>query len=87
MSSNDGAWTQIAREQVPVLGDAVGTTLLRTDYHRVAEGYGAVGLLLDDAAKIDETFAEARRIARSGKPVLINAHIHPSDFRKGSISI
>jgi acetolactate synthase-1/2/3 large subunit len=84
---NDGAWTQIAREQVPVLGDAVGTTLLRTEYHRVAEGYGAVGLLLDDPARIDEVFAKARQIARSGKPVLINAHIRPSDFRKGSISI
>lgn len=84
---NDGAWTQIAREQVPTLGDAVGTTLLRTDYHRVAEGYGAVGLLLDDPRRIGRTLAEARRIARSGKPVLINAHVHPSDFRKGSISI
>ncbi len=83
----DASWAQIARDQVELLGDDVGTALVRTAYHQVAAGYGGVGLLLDDPAKIDETLDEAKAIAKSGKPVLINVHIARSDFRKGSISI
>lgn len=83
----DASWAQIAREQVDMLGDDVGTVLLRTDYHKVAEGYGGVGLLLDDHTKIDETLAEARRLSAEGKPVLINVQIAGTDFRKGSVSI
>lgn len=84
---NDGAWAQIAREQVELLGDAVGTVLERRAYHRVAEGYGGVGLLLDDPARIDETLAQAKALAREGKPVCLNVHLARSDFRKGSISM
>ncbi len=84
---NDGSWGQIARDQVAILGDDVGTVLRRCDYHRVAEGYGGAGLLLDDPAKIDETLDRARELARAGKPVCINVHIARSDFRKGSISM
>lgn len=83
----DASWAQIARDQVEILGDDVGTTLIKTEYHRVAEGYGGVGLLLDDPAKIDETLDRAKAIAREGKPVLVNVHIAKTDFRKGSISI
>jgi acetolactate synthase-1/2/3 large subunit len=83
----DAAWAQIAREQVEMLGDDIGTVLRRTDYHKVAEGYGGVGLLLDDPAKIDETLAAAKGHARAGKPVAINVQIAATDFRKGSISI
>jgi acetolactate synthase-1/2/3 large subunit len=83
----DGSWSQIAREQVPMLGTDVGTVLRRTAYHEVAQGYGAVGLLLDDPARIDATLDEAKALAASGKPVVINAHIARTDFRKGSISV
>jgi acetolactate synthase-like protein len=84
---NDGAWAQIAREQVEMLGDDVGTVLARCDYHKVAEGYGGVGLKLTDPKKIDAVLDEAKAIAASGKPVCINVHIGRSDFRKGSISM
>jgi acetolactate synthase-like protein len=84
---NDASWAQIAREQVDVLGTRLATTLLRTDYHKVAEGYGGVGMVLDDPARIDATLAEAKRIAASGRPVCINVHLRKTDFRKGSISI
>jgi acetolactate synthase-1/2/3 large subunit len=84
---NDGAWAQIAREQVEMLGDDIGTVLARCDYHKVAEGYGGAGLLLDDPAKIDETLEQAKAIARAGKPVCINVHLARSEFRKGSISM
>ncbi|MCB9574726.1 MAG: thiamine pyrophosphate-binding protein, partial [Kofleriaceae bacterium] len=84
---NDGSWAQIAREQVEILGTPLGTELRRSDYHVVAQGYGAVGLLLTDPAKVDETIAEAQAIARSGRPVCLNVHLRATDFRKGSISI
>ncbi len=84
---NDAGWTQIARDQVVFLKDDVGTVLARTAYHEVAKGYGAEGLLLDDPEKIDEVFAEAKRLAKSGRPVLINVHIGSTDFRKGSLSM
>ncbi|MGE0785450.1 MAG: thiamine pyrophosphate-binding protein [Sandaracinaceae bacterium] len=83
----DALWAQIARDQTELLGDDVGTTLVRTAYHDVAEGYGGKGLLLTDPAKIDATLDEAKAIAKSGKPVCVNVHLAPSDFRKGSISI
>jgi acetolactate synthase-1/2/3 large subunit len=84
---NDASWMQIAREQVEVLGTTLGCDLRRTDYHRVAEGYGGVGLVLTDPARVDATLAEAKAIARGGRPVCINVHLRRSEFRKGSISM
>jgi len=84
---NDASWMQIAREQVEVLGTSLGTDLRRTDYHRVAEGYGGVGLKLDDPARVDSVLAEAKTIAKGGRPVCINVHLRRTDFRKGSISM
>jgi acetolactate synthase-1/2/3 large subunit len=84
---NDGAWSQIARDQIELLHDDVGTRLRRTDYHLVAEGYGGKGSLLTSADDIATTLREAKRLAAAGHPVLINAHIGQTDFRKGSLSI
>jgi acetolactate synthase-like protein len=84
---NDAGWTQIGREQVEVLGDDVGTILLPTDYHRVAEGFGARGFLLDKAENIGPVLQQAKAAAREGHAVLINARIGRTDFRKGSISM
>jgi thiamine pyrophosphate-dependent acetolactate synthase large subunit-like protein len=84
---NDASWMQIAREQVEVLGTTLGCDLRRTDYHRVAEGYGGVGLTLTEGSRVDGVLAEAKSIARTGKPVCINVHLRKSDFRKGSISM
>jgi acetolactate synthase-like protein len=83
----DALWAQIARDQTELLGDPVGTVLRDTSYEKVAEGYGGVGLLLDDESKIAEVLDEAKRIAKTGKPVCINVLLAPSDFRKGSISV
>lgn len=84
---NDGKWAQIARDQVAVLGDDVATNLGRAAYHHVVEGFGAKGMLLDDPARIADTLGEARRVANTGVPVLVNAMIGDTDFRKGSISL
>ena len=84
---NDAGWTQIAREQVDMLGDAVGTVLAHTDYHRVAEGFGAAGFRLDDPELAGEVLSQAQSAAAGGKPVLVNAILGKTDFRKGSISM
>lgn len=84
---NDASWQQIARDQVTILGDDVGTRLAPTAYHTVAEGYGGVGLELSNPAEVDATLERAKQFAAAGRPVLVNVHIAPTDFRKGSISI
>ncbi|MFQ5630078.1 MAG: thiamine pyrophosphate-binding protein [bacterium] len=84
---NDACWMQIAREQVEILKDDVGTVLNHSDYHAVAEGFGGKGFLLQDASCIGTTLQDARTVASAGQPVLINAHLSKTDFRKGSISI
>lgn len=84
---NDACWSQIERDQVEILKDDVATRLAHCDYHLAAKGLGAEGLLLDKESDIEKVFAEAKRIARSGTPVLINAIIGKTNFRKGSISM
>jgi acetolactate synthase-1/2/3 large subunit len=84
---NDAGWTQIARDQVEILKDDVGTVLAATDYERAAEGLGARGLRLDEPARAEAILAEARRVAAAGRPVYVNVLLGSTDFRKGSISI
>lgn len=84
---NDASWAQIAREQVEILHDDVGTVLSRTDYHRVVEGFGARGFLLQSPGEIRDVLQRAQEAAAAGHPALINAHLEKTDFRKGSISI
>jgi acetolactate synthase-1/2/3 large subunit len=84
---NDASWSQIARDQVAVLGDDIGTRLAPTDYERAAEALGGRGLRVDRAEQVRPALEQARQWAREGKPVLINALLAPSDFRKGSISL
>ncbi len=84
---NDAGWTQIAREQVEVLGDDTGCPLTYMDYHKVAEGCGAVGILVKEPGEVKDALAQALEHSRKGSPVLINAIIGKTDFRKGSISM
>jgi acetolactate synthase-1/2/3 large subunit len=84
---NDAGWTQIAREQVEMLKDDVATVLAYSDYDRVAAGFGAAGLRVEDPELVGDTLAEARRTAAAGRPVLVNAILGKTDFRKGSMSM
>jgi len=84
---NDASWSQIAREQVKMLGDDVATVLARTDYHRVAEGFGAHGILVRYPSEVPAALAQARAVAQTGRPVLINVWLAKSDFREGSLSM
>jgi len=84
---NDASWTQIAREQVKMLHDDVGTTLARTAYHEVAAGFGAEGIVVKTNAEVPDALERARAAARAGKPALVNAWLDRTDFREGSISM
>jgi thiamine pyrophosphate-dependent acetolactate synthase large subunit-like protein len=84
---NDAGWTQIARDQVVLLEDDVGTVLARSDYHRVVEGFGAKGILVEQPGQLPAALREAKAAARAGTPVLVNLHLGKSEFRKGSISM
>ena len=84
---NDASWAQIAREQVKMLGDDVGTALARSNYHEVAAALGGTGILLTQAEDVAATLQQARGAARAGASVLINAWLDRSDFREGSLSM
>ncbi len=84
---NDGAWAQIARDQVEILGDDVATQLHRNDYHIIAQGWGGAGALIEHPNRMHAVIAQAKESARQNIPFCINAWISPSDFRKGSISV
>jgi thiamine pyrophosphate-dependent acetolactate synthase large subunit-like protein len=84
---NDAGWTQIAREQVKLLHDEVGTVLARTAYEEVVSGFGAKGILVQHPAEIANALASARSWAQKGKPVLVNVWLDRTEFREGSISM
>ena len=84
---NDAGWTQILRDQEPILGSDVACTLTHMDYDVVAEGCGAKGFKVDALPDVDGVLDEAVTTARAGTPVLVNALLGRSDFRKGSISM
>lgn len=84
---NDASWQQIAREQVELLGDDVATRLASSDYEGVATALGGRGLRLERPGEMVSILEEARRLAAAGHPVVVNARLAPSDFRKGAISM
>uniref|UniRef100_A0A8C4TB48 2-hydroxyacyl-CoA lyase 2 n=1 Tax=Erpetoichthys calabaricus TaxID=27687 RepID=A0A8C4TB48_ERPCA len=86
---NDACWSQISREQVPLLGSNVACGLAFTDYHIVADGYGGKGYLVSSSEehKLEEIIKSAQRDNREGRAALINVLIGKSNFREGSISV
>ncbi|HET7526637.1 MAG TPA: thiamine pyrophosphate-binding protein [Burkholderiaceae bacterium] len=84
---NDACWTQIAREQVKMLHDDVATVLARSNYHEVAAGFGAAGLLVRHADEVRPALQRARELARQGRAVLVNVWLDKTEFREGSLSM
>ncbi|XP_060772213.1 2-hydroxyacyl-CoA lyase 2 [Neoarius graeffei] len=86
---NDACWSQISREQVPLLGSNVACGLAFTDYHVVADGYGGKGYLIgrEDESRLESIVKEAQKECKEGKAVLLNVLIGKTNFRDGSISV
>ncbi|XP_076139015.1 2-hydroxyacyl-CoA lyase 2 [Alosa pseudoharengus] len=86
---NDACWSQISREQVPILGSNVACGLAFTDYHTVADGFGGIGHLIgrENEAQLDDIIKEAQRQSREGRATLLNVLIGKTNFREGSISV
>jgi acetolactate synthase-1/2/3 large subunit len=84
---NDASWAQIAREQVKILDDDVGTVLARSHYHEVVAALGGHGVLLQHANQTAVRLQEARHAASNGVPALVNIWLDRTDFREGSLSM
>ncbi|MCY3412888.1 MAG: thiamine pyrophosphate-binding protein [Candidatus Heimdallarchaeota archaeon] len=84
---NDASWQQIAREQVEILNDDVATKLRYSNYHKAAEGCGAIGMLVEKEEEIVPAILNAKDLYKQGKSVVINVILGKSDFRDGSISV
>jgi acetolactate synthase-1/2/3 large subunit len=84
---NDASWSQIAREQVKLLADDVGTVLARTAYDEVARAFGGEGIVVRCQRDVSAALAEAQARARAGRPVLVNVWLDRGDFREGSLSM
>uniref|UniRef100_A0A8C7XSN8 2-hydroxyacyl-CoA lyase 2 n=1 Tax=Oryzias sinensis TaxID=183150 RepID=A0A8C7XSN8_9TELE len=86
---NDACWSQISREQVPILGSNVACGLAFTDYHVVADGYGGKGYLVgrEEESRLREIIKQAQKETKEGKATLLNVLIGKTNFREGSISV
>ena len=86
---NDACWSQIAREQVPMFKSDTACKLATTDYHVVAKGFGAEGVLLSsgNSDEIKDVIKSVQKLYRQGNSVLLNVLISKSKFREGSISV
>lgn len=86
---NDACWSQIAREQVALLGSGVACGLHYLDYHLVAEALGAKGFVVgrQDRERLDGVIRAAQDLCHRGHPVLLNALIGRTSFRDGAISV
>ncbi|MDY0220114.1 MAG: thiamine pyrophosphate-binding protein [Desulfobacterium sp.] len=84
---NDAGWTQIARDQTEIFHDDVATTLEYSDYHKIADALAADGMVLKENSEIYKVLTDAKQSAQNGRPVLVNAMMGRTDFRKGSISV
>ncbi|XP_053546553.1 2-hydroxyacyl-CoA lyase 2 [Bombina bombina] len=86
---NDACWSQIAREQVPMLGSNVACGLAFNDYHVVAEGFGGKGFIVtrQEDDRIADIIKQAQESCTKGKATLVNVLIGKTNFRDGSISV
>jgi len=72
---------------VVILEDDVACRLTHMDYHVVSKGCGGEGFVCRSSKQARSTLTKAVKLARQGKPVVVNALIGKTDFRKGSISM
>eukprot|EP00127_Corallochytrium_limacisporum_P004163 Clim_evm108s157 gene=Clim_evmTU108s157 len=84
---NDAVWAQMIRDQERILGTATACHLARTEYHKVVDGFGGKGFLVETLDQLPGVLRQAKELAKEGVPVLVNCLIARSSFREGSISV
>ncbi|MCO5229551.1 MAG: thiamine pyrophosphate-binding protein [Chitinophagales bacterium] len=84
---NDACWSQIARDQIEILGSDCALGLAHSNYEMIAQAFGAEGAKVDNLEDFEKVAAEALTKSRKGIPYVINAIIGKTEFRKGSISM
>jgi thiamine pyrophosphate-dependent acetolactate synthase large subunit-like protein len=84
---NDACWSQIARDQIPILKSDCAMNLSFSDYQQVGKAFGADGARVENIDGFKAAAKEAKKASRNGTPYIINAIIGKTDFRKGSVSM
>lgn len=84
---NDACWSQIARDQVEFLGADTAVMLEESDYHQIAEAFGAKGEKVSTIKEFLKAVKNAQNAQKLKQSYIINAIIGKTDFRKGSISV
>ncbi|MCB0553979.1 MAG: hypothetical protein KDD02_10535 [Phaeodactylibacter sp.] len=84
---NNGSWEQIARDQVTMLGTDTATVLPKSDYHQIAQAFGAAGERVESLDDFGAAMQRAIEHMDQGIPYIINAVIGSTPFREGSISM
>ncbi len=68
---NDGCWGTEKHGQILQLGEVVNCELGHNDYHLIGQAFGAVGIKVEDPAKLDAAIKKAYREVNTG-PVVVN---------------
>jgi thiamine pyrophosphate-dependent acetolactate synthase large subunit-like protein len=84
---NDACWSQIARDQIPLLKSDCAMNLAFSDYQQVGKAFGAEGVRVENIDAFKTAIKDAMKFSRNGTPYIINAIIGKTDFRKGSVSM
>ena len=77
---NNGVLGMVRQWQTLFFGKRYSNTILtdrKTDFVKLAEAFGAVGMRATDEKEFSECFAEALKI---GRPVVIDTYIHKDEF-------
>lgn len=74
---SDGSLNRIELKQEAAAMPSTGTRTMRYHFAKVAEAYGATGLVADDAASFDRALATA---LDTPGPVVIEANVDPSEY-------
>ena len=76
---NDNSYrVLLMRQKIQKMGRIFGTTHSNPDFAKVAEAFGAEGIIVDSDAKIQDGVDFVTR--RSGKPLLVELKVDPEDL-------
>ncbi len=84
---NDACWSQIARDQVEILGSDCALNLDYSEYQMIAQAFKGDGERVETIEDFKQSVRSAQKANTNGQSYVINAIIGVTDFRKGSISV